>query len=144
MTRPTRILFSLVAVMGVILPAGCGTLQAYSGERLSKDQTALIEVGPWTSAEILAVDDQEVGFGENKVEVLPGSHAISARVVQGYEGGYISMPKTLRLEAQAGHVYKVFGTFLGQGLFNAPKDFTIWIEDKQTEKVVAGTKPPEK
>ena len=144
MTRPTRILFSIVAVMGVILTAGCGTLQAYPGQRLTKEETALITLGFAAGVEILAVDGQELGIDKVKVEVLPGAHAVSARVVQAYQGGYISSPKTLRLEAQAGHVYHVFGRFLGERLFSVPTDFTIWIEDKQSKEVVAGTKPRKK
>lgn len=144
MTRPTRILFSIVVAMGVVLTTGCGTLQAYPGQRLTKEETALITLAFAAGAEIVAVDGQELGVYKWNVEVLPGAHAVRARVVQAYEGGYISIPKTLRLEAQAGHVYHVFGRFLGERLFSAPTDFTIWIEDKQSKEVVAGTKPRKK
>ena len=87
MRTPMRIVFSLLALVSALLTVGCGTLQSYSGERLSKEETALITIGFGGSAEIVAVDGQEPGFGNYKVEVLPGAHAVSARVVEGYQGG---------------------------------------------------------
>ena len=145
MTRSLRITVCLVLLLAVLVLSGCGTMQAYPGERLAADQSALIKSGfhLGAHAELLSVDGQELESGENKAEVLPGSHTITARLIvpHGSNVTYYSSAITLNLNAEAGRIYELFGEASGGGWFKGPTKFTIWIQDKESKTVVAGLKP---
>ena len=127
-----------------LLTAGCGTLQAYTGERLTREETALIKVGfkfGGDRAEIVAVDGQALGSSNDKAEVLPGGHTVSARLIRSEQHAtLISSIATLNLVAAAAHTYEVFGKYTGGGFFSPPTGFTIWVEDKESKQVVATAK----
>lgn len=147
MTRSLRITLCFAALLAGLAVSGCGTMQVYPGEKRSPDQVALIKSGFHfgEQAELLSVDGQELGSNENKAEVLPGPHTITARlsVPQGSNVTYYSSAITLSLNAEAGHTYELFGEASGGGWFKAPTKFTIWIQDKDSKTVVAGPDPNE-
>ena len=147
MTRSLRISVCLAAMLAGFVWSGCGTMQAYPGERLAADQSALIKSGFHLGerAERLSVDGQELESGENKAEVLPGSHTITARLIVPHRSNvtYYSSAITLNLNAEAGHTYELFGEASGGGWFKPPTKFTIWIQDKDSKTVVAGSNPNE-
>ena len=147
MTHSLRITACLAALLVEFIVSGCGTMQVYPGDPLPPDQVALIKPGYRTGvgAQLLSVDGHELGSYEDKAEVLPGSHSITARLRIPYGGGaLITTPLSLNLNAQAGHTYELFGAAWGGGWFEPPTDFTLWIEDKETETVEAGLKPERK
>lgn len=90
------------------------------------------------------VDDNRIPFGAS-VEVLPGDHVIRARVVlprKYMAAAYVTEMDSLRFRAEAGHTYKLFGFFNG-GFFKAidVEDYSLWLEDGVSKKIVAGAKP---
>ena len=147
MSHLLRITACLAALVAGSVLSGCGTMQAYPGERLAADQAALIKSGFHfgEQAELLSVDGQELGSNENKAVVLPGPHTITARlrVPHGSNVTYYSSAITLNLNAEAGHTYELFGEASGGGWFKAPTKFTIWIRDKDSKTVVAEPDPNE-
>ena len=84
------------------------------------------------------VDGRKLGSGEDRVEVLPGRHTISARVIvsNGEDMTVVTNPMVLHLDAQAGHTYELFGEAAGGGWFSAPTEFGIWIKDKDSNTLV--------
>ena len=141
MTQLLRTTICFAALLFSFVLSGCGTMQAYPGERRPPDQVALIKVGGW--AELLSVNGQELASDEDKAEVLPGSHTITTRVVApaGYQRTLISNAVILNLDTLAGHIYEIYGATFGGGWFKPPTGFTIWIQDKESKEVVAGEKP---
>ena len=148
MTPSLRITACLAALVAGSVLSGCGTMQAYPGDRRPRDQVALIKSGFHfgEQGELLSVDGQELASNENKAEVLPGPHTITARlrVPHGSNVTYFSSAITLNLNAEAGHTYELFGEASGGGWLKAPTKFTIWIRDKESKAVVAGVKPVKK
>ena len=138
-----RIVRSLGLTIAALVLTGCGTMQAYPGKRLPKDQTALIKNGFAGNAEVIAVDGEHLGFSETQAEMLPGSHSILGRVsvyhgTGGTAGGYYTFSPVLELEliAQAGHTYELYGKNTGEGFFRSPTGMILWIRDKTTDTEV--------
>ena len=140
MTHALKITVSLVLLVAVSVLSGCGTTQAYRGEARSPDQVAIIKPGlkAGPKAEIISVDGRKLGSDEDKVEVLPGRHTISARVIvsDGEHMTIITTPMELHLDAKAGHTYLLFGEASGGGWFSPPTEFGIWIQDKDSNTLV--------
>lgn len=141
MAHLLRMTVCLGMLCAALALSGCETMQAYAGEDLPADQVALIKSGFHfgEQVELLSVDAKELGSNENKAEVLPGSHTMTARlrVPHGSDVTYYSSRMTLTLGAEAGHTYELFGQASGGGWFKAPTRFTIWIQDKDSETVMA-------
>lgn len=79
--RQQKLPLVFVALVSMTL-SGCGTMQAYPGERLTGDQVALVKYsfkGP--RLELVAGDGQPLGDFEVQAESLPSHHTIDARVV---------------------------------------------------------------
>ncbi|MFQ5657715.1 MAG: hypothetical protein ACE5G5_09260 [Candidatus Methylomirabilales bacterium] len=117
----------------------CAPVKAYSGPELPPDQVAIISA----SYPIEALDGNELEgdfFGLNRdVAVKPGWHTLKLAVVSCsdiYTGStllticYDVSFVTLSLEAEASHTYHV-----------RRNGSLFWIEDEETEEVVAGHKP---
>lgn len=140
MKHTLKIAVSLVLLVAVSVLSGCGTMQAYPGEARSPDQVAIIKPGHrfGPNAEIISIDGRKLGSGEDRVEVLPGRHTISARVIvsNGEDMTVITNPMELHLDAQAGHTYLLFGEASGGGWFSPPTEFGIWIQDKDSNTLV--------
>ena len=138
MTHSLKITVSLVLL--VLVLSGCGTMQAYPGEARSPDQVAIIKpsykAGP--KVEILSVDSRKLESGKDKVEVLPGRHTISARIIvsNGEDMTVITNPMTLKFKAKAGHTYELIGETAGGGWFGPCTEFGIWIQDEDSKTLV--------
>lgn len=127
----------------VLLYYGCtpSVTKEYQG-KLPSDKIATIETskGLLTSTKISKVDGKRVRTDVPKIEVLPGEHQLTCHVEHKthYGFGWIvdeGKPQTFNIQAEAGHSYKVYGKW------NSIDDTQIWIEDKQTDAIVAGKRP---
>ncbi len=122
--------------------AGCTTtVKMYEGAELPPEQTATIKdsyheyVFNSTFSTIFQVDrkDIEGGVGNIEIEVLPGQREVTCAM-----GSFIGIipvsrkPRTLTFQAEAGHVYRVDGSYYLNHL---------WIVDETTGVEVAGDKP---
>jgi hypothetical protein len=81
MSRTTGFILVAVALGGALCLSGCGTLQAYEGERLPADDRALVRADPSVSAGLPVqvilrkVDGYDVPVSKAVVELRPGSHS---------------------------------------------------------------------
>ena len=127
----------IALIIGLLLAiAGCATTKRmYEGPALPPEQTATIKwsvhyyVLSGSSTSIREVDGKDVPLGPGPIEVLPGEHEITCTVdlAIGY-GGVTSPPQNLYFQAEAGHVYRVDGSFMNGH---------IWIVDETTGVEVA-------
>ncbi len=113
-----------------------GVVRAYPGPPLPKMNVAIVKAKmiSWRyTAYIQSVDGNPVE-GSFKVELLPGKHTvvIGAIFIRSLGGKLIS--ETVSLDARAGHVYHVRAKVKNAKMF-------LWMEDKETKKVVGGGKP---
>ncbi len=133
-----------LATAGSVLLTGCiiatfGTWQAYPGEKLPDEQTALIRSGHRVLFEFL--DGSRAGttvrgryytadtwWTPNSIRVLPGTHHVEVRKY--------SMPSREHVifDAEAGETYTVHWDIVEE------VDY-IWVEDK-SRSIVVGEKPP--
>lgn len=145
-----------------LIITGCssGTIKMYEGERLTKDKVAYIEttgelktVLPKEAAVIIRrIDNKETNMQKAaihpQVEVLPGMHTLEIQLfrkldasITGNSSGSAfkeySINKTLTLNLEAGHRYRIFGTLDPALTF----PWSTWIEDYNIGKIVAGHKP---
>jgi hypothetical protein len=81
MNRISRFILGAAALGGNLCLSGCGTLQAYEGERLPADDYAVVRADPSVSAGLPVqvilrkVDGYEVPVSKTAVELRPGSHS---------------------------------------------------------------------
>ena len=113
-----------------------GVVRAYSGPPLPKISVAIIKAKmiSWRyTAYIESVDGNPIE-GSFKAEVLPGKHTvvIGAIFIRSLGGKLIS--ETVSLDARACHVYHIRAKVENSKMF-------LWMEDKETKKVVGGGKP---
>lgn len=116
---------------GAWLLAGCTTMQAYEGPKKASHETAVIKSNPLRDgAFVQQINGKNLGFIDGSVEVLPGLHSLTIRVLIGFGGG----SKTISLEAKAGGTYRVNGKITKGEVY-------AWVEDEADGEIVAGKKP---
>ena len=163
MTKRQGLWASLI-IIGLVLLPGCessmGTWQAYPGEKLPDEETALIKRGSdldyWRIDGKKVLDEFNYRLGpivpaplsfswvRRAARVLPGEHEIST--------GYPT--NSITFEAEAGRVYTFFGKQVGEGHLVAEEWFFfpslglrreghcyVWMKD-ESGTVIAGEKPP--
>jgi hypothetical protein len=81
MSRNSGFILGAIGLGGALCLTGCGTLQAYDGERLDADDRAVVRADPSVSAGLPVqvilrkVDDYEVPVSKTAVELRAGSHS---------------------------------------------------------------------
>lgn len=85
-------------------------------------------------ATIGTIDGKVLVF-ENSAYISPGNHSVSACLDGGLSGNLKC--EDLQFVAEAGHEYEVRGFSRGMMM----RSDYLWIEDMQTQRVVAGKKP---
>lgn len=139
--RKLRALIVLFVGTSVIMFTGCGgAMQAYDGPKLETSEVAIIK--PYSPLTIFGytkkgaspinidkIDGKDLNF-KDECEVLPGTHKVSIHMPINY-GGYVGRgpEKDIVFDAEAGHVYTVYGSRSTGG--------AVWIVDDTTKKVVA-------
>ena len=151
--RPCNIL-PLLGTAAVVIVCGCAThtLQVYTGQKLPASEVVVLECGSHTGSygflkygfyatHILFVDGQGKKAGEHRVhylksvEMLPGTHKVTV-LIEEVGGHGRSSPVSITFDGQSGRTYVI------KGFVANPPDHWLWIEDKDTGQVVAGTKTP--
>jgi len=140
-TRITRAIITFFIGLSFIMLSGCGAMQAYDGPKLQPSEVAIIRpYRPFTGfgyvdkgahpISINKIDGKDLEF-KDRCEILPGTHKVSINMPKNY-GGYIEggPEKGISFDAEAGHVYTVYGRRL-------PKSVAVWIVDDTTNKLVA-------
>jgi hypothetical protein len=134
--------YKIIFFCFVLLIGGCAapTVRTYEG-KLPLDKIAIIETtkSGLTTAKVQKVDGERIRPDARKIEMLPGEHLLICYVERIYHMlvGWViedGTPQTLTIQAEAGHVYKVYGKW------NSIDDTPMWIVDEQTGAVVAGDK----
>ena len=109
----------IVLIIGLLLViAGCTTEphRVYDGPALPPEQTAIIKITVHTftpsATIILEVDGKDVRVGKDirsyDIAVLPGKHEITCTIEFFMQR---LSPQTLTIQAEAGHVYRVDGSY---------------------------------
>ena len=133
------LLMVFFAISFTTLLASCGgTIQTYEGPKLPPEKVAVIKSGSsdlFNSATVHAVDGVESGFNMVNAVVLPGEHRIKIRPYKTAGIASYWAYRTVVLNAEAGHTYKVAGKIIDED------SIWVWIEDKDTGQIVAGSKP---
>jgi hypothetical protein len=124
---------SVAAAIAGLLLSGCGAVQLYPGNRLPKNQVAVIEIG---NVLLYSVDGTSVDT-LGKVEILPGIHNLTANH---NAAGYGETVMTYTFTAEAGHRY------LFDADYNFGRNFSWrpWIKDLDTGEIVGGFDQPSK
>jgi len=143
----THIGFLLICVSATL---GCGTMKAYVGPELPRDQVAIISFRynwvPWTGqVYVEAVDGRRTKLPwSGNVAVRPGQHHVRL-YVQHCNAFFVpnvvvtcsrTASRVLQFEAEASHTYVVRKT---DSFF--PRKEWIWIENLHTGQVVADENP---
>ena len=124
----------------IFLLASCATVQTYEGEALPPQDVAVIKSTHWgnlvVTAVVREVDGKDVGVSPGNIMVLPGEHVVKIRVTHsmGYLGT-ISAHGAVLLNAEAGHIYRVYGEIYGFG-----DGLLVWIKDEENDQIVASRK----
>lgn len=145
-----RPMVSLVlAVLVFSLLAGCAEtpVKVYPGSDLPKERTAVIRNSMFEHFYVVAgyeirielIDGLRVK-GHRTFDILPGPHSVSFSYLYSSQYYGISYPGHLEFNAEAGHVYNLHGDHRAK-LFAVPHEFSFWIVDETTGKIVAGAKP---
>ncbi|MEE8303541.1 MAG: hypothetical protein V3S24_14030 [Candidatus Tectomicrobia bacterium] len=149
-----KVRFILLLLAFAFPLSSVGAYKAYPGPELPEDQVAIIKAkmpimkdrmkGDAPLVVITVVDGQKLPkrFDSGKIAIKPGTHTVAVVLAVPRGGGfalyttYIRIPafKPISFEAEAGHTYLVGGKLRSSGP-------VIWIEDKKTKQVIAGTKP---
>ena len=145
MLRALKITVPLVLLLAVTALTGCGTMRAYSGEALAPDQVAIIKPSYTSGAKvyILSVDQRDLEFGSDKIEVLPGHHTITAKVMVSNGAIFTNLTGTMKLtfSAVAGHTYELVSVSSGGGLFTPPTKYGILLQDADSGMFVTSAEP---
>jgi hypothetical protein len=100
-----------VLLVAAVLLAACAPIQMYEGKKLDQSELALIKAGPdinpVKSAVLLVkkVDGKRVSIGSNKIEVLPGKHALE--ITCQLSGESVLNTHMLDVEVAAGKTYNI-------------------------------------
>lgn len=91
---------------------GCGTIQVYTGDRLPKEEAAIIKQNgtrPYYTA-IKEIDGKSVDSLFKNFEILPGVHTLRINVMGSFPDLYRKEDTdTISFVAEIGHVYRVDG-----------------------------------
>jgi len=125
----------------VLLIGGCApTVRTYQG-KLPPNKIAIIETtrSYLTVTKLKSVDGEKIRPDVSKIEIQPGKHQLISYIEHTYWQLVVWVeecaPQTFTIQAEAGHVYKVYGKW------NSIDDTSMWMVDEQTGAVVAGKKP---
>lgn len=140
-----------VLVLLLLLATGCGATQTYTGEKLLKEQVALIQRNTIQrllyyvlTLNVADIDGIKPSQFQTYYEVLPGEHTLSIRVI--WQTHLVAAPlvaskglnlanNTITFRAEAGRNYRL------NGEEGADKLFFVWLEDADTGSLVAGRRP---
>ena len=102
----------LLIILIITIFCGCGTIQVYTGDRLPKEEVAIIKQNgarPYYIA-IKEIDGKSVGSVFKDFEVLPGVHTLGINVMDSFPNLYRKEDMdTISFVAEIGHVYRVDG-----------------------------------
>jgi hypothetical protein len=126
-TPTLAVLFLLAA-----LSTACGTLRAYSGAARSPAEVASLRPATVRGHQILidAVDGQTLNILQDRAELLPGPHRVTATLVLRTESRLATGTHELAFEAEPGRQYRVHGDWYIYG----PR---IWISEEGRGEVIA-------
>ena len=96
--------------------------------------------GTTLETEMLVVDEHVLD-DVSEVAVLPGTHRVRAKLIWNTGGfnHHFEDPSDLVFVAAAGHAYQVKAN--AREVESNRAIATFWIEDQETDAVVAGTRP---
>ncbi len=125
--------FYVILLIGSIFLNGCQTMQLYTGDRLPREEVAIIKTNmeSWfRNTWISEIDGKPVGIMNTKVEVLPGVHTVRIKVKDSEfaQPVYVGVD-TISFEAEAGHVYRVDGKV-------RRVEAVTWVIDEETNAPV--------
>ena len=125
--------FCMILLIGSIFLNSCQTMQLYTGDRLPKEEVAIIKPnmeGWFRNTWISEIDGKPVGITNTKVEVLPGVHTLRIKVKDSEFALPVYMGvDTISFEAEAGHVYRVDGRI-------KRVEAVTWVIDEETNAPV--------
>ena len=152
------LLLPLVVVL--LGPAGCSSVQTFSGDRPASQIAVIVpettfnrarSAGPFgapsrASGEVfLRVDGRSLGGFSNKFDVLPGRHQLTVVFVDQappYPDHELRTRQVvMTLDAQAGRVYAVRGRATYAP--GARPMVRVWVEDGATRQIVASMQVPD-
>ena len=123
----------IVIILFVTFLYGCGTIQVYTGDRLPKEEVAIIKQNgtrPYYIA-IKEIDGKPVSSVFRDFEILSGVHTLRINVMGSFPGfDKKENSDTISFLAESGHVYRVNGWLDEQG--NA----VLWVTDEETNNPV--------
>lgn len=142
--RRLKILLSLIFVLAAFtLPISCATQKLYEGPDLPEDEIAVIRTAAIDYYGVFirdtyftAVDGVATDMFTNQVHVLPGSHSFSVKETTSAGCSGRTEYGTIGFEAEAEHEYEIL-----MRRANGSQGVFMWVEDLDTEEVVAGFKP---
>jgi len=136
MRRSSTGLLVVAGMLAVLASTGCMSKQ-YEGDRLSRDEIALIRPDDkqFTQVNILKMDGMTLKRNESSASVLPGPHVLFLEAMLDYpllhKQLYFNM--NLPFEAEAGDTYTVHATILPM----KRKGFVWLTSEKDPEKFIA-------
>jgi hypothetical protein len=116
----------------VLLLASCATLRTYPGARRDAPDVACLRPAVMPARLILidAIDDQRLGWLQDRAEILPGEHTARVTVVLRGRDHQTQFTHSLRFRAEAGRDYIVYS----ETDLSGPR---IFILDDRAGSVVA-------
>jgi len=128
-----RCFYVILIILIITILYGCSTIQVYKGDRLPKQEVAIIKQNgtrPYYIA-IKEIDGKSVGSVFRNFEILPGIHTLKINV----KGSFPDFDKkedmdTISFLSEAGHVYRIVGWLDEQ------EDAVIWVVDEETNTPV--------
>ena len=145
----------LVCLVVLSLATGCGTMKAYEGPDLPREEIAVVSAGGLfyrnyvfggSSLQLTRVDGKRAesirAVRPKSVKVLPGPHRFGVT----YRYGHIFSPScalgcdtttVISFDTEAGHEYRIEAEYAGS-FYSGP--LHVWAVDKTTGKVVARVK----
>jgi hypothetical protein len=134
--KPSTGLLVVAGMLALLASSGCVSRQ-YEGDRLSKDEIALIQPDDkqFTRVNILKIDGKTLKTSESSAAVLPGPHVVFLEATLDYpllhKQLYFNMD--IPFEAEAGDTYTVHATILPM----ERKGFVWLTSEKNPEKFIA-------
>lgn len=112
----------------LFLATGCFTQRGYDGPTRDRSEVARLES---RSGQSLVVDGNEVSIHSDSIELLPGTHRLSARVAPStfYSPSNSRDERSMSFDVEAGKDYLVKGTSTYSGC--------VWVVEAKTDKVVS-------
>jgi hypothetical protein len=131
-----RGLLVVAGMLAVLASTGCVSRQ-YEGDRLSKDEIAVIRPDDkqFTQVNILKMDGKTLKTSESSAAVLPGPHVVFIKAMLDYPllHNQLYFYMDIPFEAEAGDTYTVNATILPM----ERKGFVWLTSEKDPEKFIA-------